>query len=78
VAYALGASIKPAIESVGINRSGDPRSPSDIPGTRIDACHVEAAGAVIVTLAGMIGRDDADPLSRKLHIELDGGPRASS
>jgi anti-anti-sigma regulatory factor len=48
--------------------------PVSCPGATIEARRVDAAGGVIITVAGAIGRNDATALSTCLHAELDADP----
>jgi hypothetical protein len=44
------------------------------PGATIEVRHVDAATGVIITVAGVVGRNDAAILSRQLHTVLDAAP----
>lgn len=54
----------------------DPSRPvrPSAPGATIEVRHVDAATGVIVSVTGVIGRNDAAVLSRQLHTTLDAAP----
>jgi anti-anti-sigma regulatory factor len=71
--------LKPAAESapepvIADRGAVGPQTASITPGATIEVRHVDAADGVIITMTGVIGRNDAAILSKQLHTELDAAP----
>jgi anti-anti-sigma regulatory factor len=71
----IKSAVEPAPDSDVIGRSdlGPPAQPAT-PGATVEVRHVDAAGGVIIRVTGVVGRNDAEVLSKQLHTELDAGP----
>jgi anti-anti-sigma regulatory factor len=61
----------PVTDSAATGRDGGPRA---APGAMLEVRYVDAAGGVVVTVCGVIGRNDAAVLSKHLHTALDAAP----
>jgi ABC-type transporter Mla MlaB component len=66
--------LKPASASESTRSEVESPTVPITPWSTIEVRHVDAAGGVLITMAGVIGRNDAAILSKQLHTALDAAP----